>query len=106
MLAWFLSECRLPLAQSKVVVELQKEIPVDVYGPCRPLDCGHKQRCLNMLRKHYKFYLAFEKVSCRHYITEEFWYVALQHDVILIVMGAPRQDCSTRFHHSCQPFPV
>ena len=45
-----------------------------------------------MILYYYKFYLAFEKVSRRHYITEEFWFVALQHDVIPVVMGPPRED--------------
>ena len=92
MVAWIVSECRLPRSQSEVINQLQKLIPVDVFGPCRSLDCGDQDRCLEMLRNHYKFYLAFEKVSCRNYITGEFWFVALQHDIIPIVMGLPRED--------------
>ncbi|KAK2139758.1 hypothetical protein LSH36_1630g00000 [Paralvinella palmiformis] len=92
MVAWIVSECRLPRSQSEVINQLQKLIPVDVFGPCRSLDCGDQDRCLEMLRSHYKFYLAFEKVSCRNYITGEFWFVALQHDIIPIVMGLPRED--------------
>jgi len=92
MVAWFVPECRLPLSQTRIVEQLQRRIPVDLYGPCRRLDCGDKGRCFDMLRKHYKFYLAFEKVSCRQYITDQFWYVALQHDVIPIVMGPSRLD--------------
>ena len=31
--AWFVHKCRLPLVQTKVVDDLQRAIPVDVYGP-------------------------------------------------------------------------
>ena len=92
MAAWFVTECRLPATQIKLVQLLQQSIPVDVYGACRSLNCGSKDHCLDMLSKHYKFYLAFEKINCRHYITDQFWYVALQHDVIPVVMGSPRAD--------------
>ena len=45
-----------------------------------------------MLQKKYKFYLAFENSNCRHYITEKFFYNALQFNMIPIVMGAKRKD--------------
>ncbi|KAK2140457.1 hypothetical protein LSH36_1346g00008, partial [Paralvinella palmiformis] len=33
MVAWIVSECRLPRSQSEVINQLQKLIPVDVFGP-------------------------------------------------------------------------
>lgn len=54
--------------------ELQKYIPVDIYGACGTLKCAisEKQKCDQMLNTDYKFYLAFENSLCYDYITEKF----------------------------------
>ncbi|KAL5019318.1 hypothetical protein ScPMuIL_005040 [Solemya velum] len=74
--------------------ELAKYIEVDIYGACGTLRCPRekKEKCFDMLNKHYKFYLAFENSSCRDYITEKFFINGLGHDVIPIVMGAAPED--------------
>jgi alpha-1,3-fucosyltransferase len=60
MIAWFVSNCNVPSGRLEYVHELQKYIPVDIYGKCGPLDCTDKDWCQNMLQDTYKFYLAFE----------------------------------------------
>lgn len=65
------------------VKELQKYIPVDVYGLCGPLRCGKNHNdayCYEqVLTPSYKFYLAFENTLCQDYITEK---VRLYHDLL------------------------
>ena len=43
-----------------------------------------------MLQQSYRFYLAFENSNCNDYITEKFWYNAIQNDIVPIVMGPHR----------------
>ena len=89
---WFVKPCRLLSAHRRIIHQLQQTIPVDLYGPCMPLNCGDdREECLQLLRKYYIFYLAFENANCHHYITDEF-YEALQHDFIPVVMGTTRGD--------------
>jgi glycoprotein 3-alpha-L-fucosyltransferase len=48
-----------------------------------------------MLRTDYFFYLSFESQTCKDYISEKlFWRIT--HDVVPVVMGAPRQDYERR----------
>jgi glycoprotein 3-alpha-L-fucosyltransferase len=63
------------------IEELQKYISVDVFGSCGPLECSRLQSddCFQMLRKEYKFYLAFENSNCRDYITEKLFVNALRY---------------------------
>ena len=92
IVAMFTKHCTLPTEHKQYIHELKKHVPVHLYGPCRHTSCGTRQQCLDMLRTKYKFYLSFEECNCHQYITDRFWHVALQHDVIPIVMGAPRSD--------------
>jgi len=64
--------------------ELGKYIQLDIYGSCGTLSCTRysggspgQDPCSNMLRKDYKFYLAFENSNCRDYITEKLYWNAL-----------------------------
>ena len=54
---------------------LQRYLPVDVYGVCGNLSCDgtNDVDCGNLLKDHYKFYLAFENIMCDDYITEKFF---------------------------------
>ncbi|OQV18112.1 Glycoprotein 3-alpha-L-fucosyltransferase A [Hypsibius exemplaris] len=82
--AWFVSNCGAANQRMNYAKELQKYIPVDIFGSCGDKKCGRNEQpnCRDMLRRDYKFYLAFEK----------FWVNALQSDILPIVMGAPIDD--------------
>ena len=56
--AWFVSNCKTPSSREKYVQELNKTLPVDVYGACRNKRCPRNdtRRCLEMLSRDYKFY--------------------------------------------------
>ena len=75
LVAWFVTNCGSKNGRLKYAQELQKYIPVDIYGLCGPLTCdrNHDHHCLEMLRKEYKFYLSFENSNCKDYISEKFW---------------------------------
>lgn len=75
LVAWFASNCGSKNGRLKYVQELQKYIPVDVYGHCGPLVCEREEEnlCLQKLRKDYKFYLSFENSNCKDYLSEKFW---------------------------------
>lgn len=77
--AWFVSNCYPVNDRYEYAIELQKYIGVDIYGKCGDLNCPKsKAHCMELLRRHYKFYLAFENSNCRDYITEKFFKNALQ----------------------------
>jgi hypothetical protein len=71
--AWFVSNCRESNNRGKYARELQKYIPVDIYGKCGTMKCPRstENQCLEMLDRDYKFYLAFENANCKGYITEK-----------------------------------
>ena len=87
MIAWFITRCRFPRGvhskRLQYVRNLERHISVDIVGPCGKHKCTD---CNNMLRKDYKFYLAFENSICEDYITEKVWRT-LEHDVVPIVLG-------------------
>ncbi|ELU12931.1 hypothetical protein CAPTEDRAFT_74756, partial [Capitella teleta] len=95
--AWFVSNCNTPSHREDYVNELQKHIPVDVYGDCGPLKCGEQTMqknkknvdCYdNLLNNTYKFYLAFENSLCKNYVTEKLWNIFLRKlNIIPIVLG-------------------
>ena len=81
LVAWFVSNCGGFNGRMAYARKLQKYTKVDVYGFCGPLKCkrgNNGGKCVEMLRRDYKFYLAFENSNCRDYITEKFFYNALQ----------------------------
>lgn len=94
LVAWFVSNCGTMNRRMEYVQELQKYIEVDVFGACGKLTCSRdeEQSCFDMLKKDYKFYLAFENSNCQYYITEKFFRNALMNDVVPVAMGARRED--------------
>ncbi|CAI9743215.1 glycoprotein 3-alpha-L-fucosyltransferase A-like [Octopus vulgaris] len=74
--------------------ELGKYIQVDIYGRCGTKICTRRNenKCFEILKKEYKFHLAFENSNCRDYITEKFFINGLKYNVIPIVMGAHPDD--------------
>ena len=78
--AMFVSNCAASNKRMEYVSELKKHVNVEVYGACGDRHCEkhNQQGCFDMLRKDYKFYLAFENTNCRHYITEKLFLNALR----------------------------
>ncbi|CAG5116706.1 unnamed protein product [Candidula unifasciata] len=71
LVAWFVSNCQTDSRREMYVTELMKHIPVDIYGTCGTLKCTEQDKCVQMLRTKYKFYLAFENSLCKDYVTEK-----------------------------------
>lgn len=78
--AWFVSNCADKNGRRAYANELKKHIQVDIYGSCGSLSCPIVRgnvNCYAMLKKDYKFYLAFENSNCIGYITEKLHWNAL-----------------------------
>lgn len=71
--AWFPLNCRSKNFGMEYVLELQKYIEVDIYGGCGNHKCPEIEDCLDEIAREHKFYLAFEDVNCREFITETFF---------------------------------
>lgn len=73
--AIFVSNCETTNQRMQYVDELSKYITVHVYGACGNFSCGREreEECFDMLKRQYKFYLAFENANCRDYITEKLY---------------------------------
>ena len=79
--AWFVSHCKTPGKRELYAKELQKYISVDIYGFCGEHICymeSDPTKCFNILKRDYKFYLAFENSICKDYITEKFFIHSLR----------------------------
>ncbi|VVC30491.1 Hypothetical protein CINCED_3A003004 [Cinara cedri] len=94
LVAWFVSNCQPFNKRNEYAAELSKHITVDIYGRCGTLTCSinDTRKCLNMLNKNYKFYLAFENSNCKYYITEKLFTTSLGRNLLPIVMGASRME--------------
>ena len=57
--------------REEYVKELQRYIPVDVFGDCGSLHCKRGSPACAARMAHYKFYLAFENSLCTDYVTEK-----------------------------------
>ena len=90
LVAWVVSNCKTNSKREDYVSELQKHIPVDIFGQCGTKNCPGKMtksgECGSLLERDYMFYLAFENSKCKDYTTEKF-YNALDMDIVPIVMG-------------------
>lgn len=73
------------------VQELQKHIPVDIYGKCGSLPCANASGtfpCDYKIATDYKFYLSFENSICTDYVTEKFFNTLLLPIVPIVLGGA------------------
>ena len=92
LVAWFASHCPTPIRREEYVRQLSQYVQVDVYGKCGNMTtCGNDEKCLQMLRTDYKFYLSFENSWCPDYVTEKF-YRPLLYDTVPIVLGGVDYD--------------
>lgn len=69
---WVVSHCPTPVRREEYVRQLQKFVPIDVYGRCSNVSCPGSGSCDEMVRSDYKFYLSFENSWCPDYFTEKF----------------------------------
>ena len=88
LVAWVVSNCFTHSNRESFVRDLEKFIPIDIYGYCGDLTCiGETSlECYSNLAKSYKFYLAFENSLCIDYVTEKF-FDSLTYDMVPIVYG-------------------
>lgn len=72
------SHCKTPGRREAYVHELNRFIPVDIWGACGPggpdLSCPRNEQqwlseeyCYDWLSAKYKFYLSFENTICNDY---------------------------------------
>lgn len=85
--AWIVSNCKSFNRREEYVKELQKTVPVDIYGSCGHHRCreGHFG-CYKEIAGNYSFYLAFENSICKDYSTEKLFHPLLN-DMVPVVMG-------------------
>ena len=89
---WVSSHCGS--YRDQYALKLQDYISLDVAGGCaghfknsiNNCNQGGRDKCIENARK-YKFYLAFENAFCDQYVTEKYWYNAIVHDSVPIVLG-------------------
>jgi len=94
MAAWIVSNCKTSGQREVLVTELQKYIPVDIYGSCGNYNCsvprkksGKGSECHLEISQKYKFYLAFENSLCTDYVTEKLFDI-LTLEMIPVVYGS------------------
>ena len=93
LVVWMVSNCNSKNHREDYAHQLAQHIQLDIYGRCGTKQCQrNSQECSDMLRRDYKFYLAFENSNCADYITEKFWENALHNNILPIVMGPSIQD--------------
>ena len=87
--AWLVSNCNTQSRRRQYVQQLQNYIDVDVYGRCGTHECprSKESECLRLLSTTYYFYLSFENSLCRDYVTEKFFKVFNDVNVIPVVRG-------------------
>ncbi|CAH1798488.1 unnamed protein product [Owenia fusiformis] len=92
LLFWAVSNCYAKSKRQDYVKELIKNVKVDIYGGCGPLNCPRSKDCENTLFKTYKFYLAFENYVCQDYITEKLWLTLATRETVPIVIGGANHE--------------
>ncbi|KHJ39958.1 fucosyl transferase [Trichuris suis] len=70
---WFVSNCYTPSKREVYMKNLQKYLPVDVYGACGPLKCSRDNPQCRLLKKNYKFHFVFENSVCTDFVTGRFF---------------------------------
>ncbi|KAK8744260.1 hypothetical protein OTU49_000704, partial [Cherax quadricarinatus] len=98
MVVAFISNCNAQSGRLEYIRELQKHIPIDIYGACGEWKCGHsmyvehrydptKESCFINAGERYLFYLAFENSLCTDYVTEKL-YNLMYYPMVPVVLGA------------------
>ena len=98
--ATFISNCHDNSGRLKYIKELQKFIPIHVYGKCGKFKCGSsliprsnytsaENPCYKYIAEKYLFFLAFENGICPDYVSER-PYDIMYHTIIPIVYGGAK----------------
>ncbi|XP_060084956.1 glycoprotein 3-alpha-L-fucosyltransferase A-like [Ylistrum balloti] len=71
--AWMVSNCHTPSKRMQYMKSLKSSTDIHVYGGCGHYRCArsNENNCMELLQKHYRYYLAFENSLCVDYITEK-----------------------------------
>ncbi|CAG5134209.1 unnamed protein product, partial [Candidula unifasciata] len=94
--AWFVSHCFTQSRRDLFVRRMQRIVDVHVFGSCGNYTCGDpagskrdldKSQCFPLLSKTYFFYLALENSFCKDYVTEKFFKLFGDVDVVPVVRG-------------------
>ena len=93
-----ISNCRASNNRLTLIRELQRYIPVKIYGKCGVLCPTHFKNnrtgnCRDIIAAEFKFFFAFENSICKDYITEKIskhsdsmsylWCWAVAHTIIM-----------------------
>jgi alpha-1,3-fucosyltransferase len=85
--AWFVSNCEdSPSQRQKLIKQLQKFIPIEIYGGCGSRCPRPPRHCRNL--NHYWFYMSFENSLCTDYVTEKVYNKMYQNAVVVLFNGA------------------
>ncbi|KAH7940108.1 hypothetical protein HPB52_021857 [Rhipicephalus sanguineus] len=85
--AWIVSNCESFSRRESYVQQLQKVVPVDVFGRCGRRRCRERHfGCYREIAANYSFYLAFENSICKDYSTEKL-FLPLLNSMVPVVMG-------------------
>lgn len=88
MIAWLVSNCKSRTNRVAYVNQIQKYLPIDIFGSCGPYKCRTTDLCHRRFTKKYKFYLAFENSYYADYITEKLFLMMSNVTIVPIVRGA------------------
>lgn len=87
LVLWIVSNCHTQSKREEYVSELERFVPVDIYGSCGDFPCSRDGGgCLPAISHQYKFYLSFENSLCNDYITEKL-FIVMQYDIVPVVFG-------------------
>jgi hypothetical protein len=95
LIAGMISECGRESGRDTYIAELQKYLPIDLYGKCGTLSCSRKENCYLKLARKYKFWLSFENSHCADYVSEKF-YRPLKYGMVPVYFGHPDGPTSVR----------
>ncbi|XP_018416997.1 PREDICTED: galactoside 3(4)-L-fucosyltransferase-like [Nanorana parkeri] len=89
LVAWVVSQWYPGARRNEYYEELDKYIPIDVYGK-NHMTLSWDDFCKTI--SQYKFYLAFENSIHKDYITEKFWHNAFESWAVPVVLGTSRKN--------------
>ncbi|CAI9542693.1 unnamed protein product [Staurois parvus] len=89
LVSWVVSKWYPGVPRISFYEELNKHIPIDVYGKRhKPL----RSEDFHQTISQYKFYLSFENSIYKDYITEKFWSNAFGSWAVPVVLGTSREN--------------